>query len=223
MSTGRVAAWAVVVLVIVSGIAAALIYVPGWLARTREPAAAPEAPPPAASRHIKATLFYVSQDGLRLVPAEREVPFGDGLVQQARHLVEVQLQPPAAPIVSAVPPGTRLRAIYVSERGEAFVDLSPEVSASHPGGALNELLTVYTIVNALTTNLPALTAVQILVNGREVDTLAGHVDLRRPLAGNTALIQAATGAAAPVATGDAPADAAPAAPAAPATPASTIR
>ena len=28
------------------------------------------------------------------------------------------------------------------------------------------------------------TAVQILVDGREVDTLAGHVDLRRPLERN---------------------------------------
>ena len=34
----------------------------------------------------------------------------------------------------------------------------------------------------LTVNLPAITHVQILVDGKEVDTLAGHVDLRHPLA-----------------------------------------
>ena len=44
------------------------------------------------------------------------------------------------------------------------------------------MLTIYTIVHALTFNLPAVTAVQLLVDGKEVDTLAGHVDLRRPLA-----------------------------------------
>jgi len=43
------------------------------------------------------------------------------------------------------------------------------------------LLTIYTIVNALTVNVPTIRAVQILIEGREVDTLAGHVDLRRPL------------------------------------------
>ena len=43
-------------------------------------------------------------------------------------------------------------------------------------------MTVYTIVNALLTNLPDLQEVQILIDGQEVDTLAGHVDLRRPLA-----------------------------------------
>ena len=56
------------------------------------------------------------------------------------------------------------------------------MSAKHAGGALDEILTVYAIVNALTVNLPAITRVQILVDGKEVDTLAGHVDLRHPLA-----------------------------------------
>jgi spore germination protein GerM len=91
--------------------------------------------------------------------------------------------------VTAIPEGTRLRAIYVDSDGEAFVDLSREVSTAHPGGALDELLTVYSVVNAVTTNLPAVRAVQILVDGHEVDTLAGHVDLRRPLPRGAAWIQ----------------------------------
>ena len=33
-------------------------------------------------------------------------------------------------------------------------------------------------------NLPAIKSVQILVDGQEVETLAGHVDLRRPLVKN---------------------------------------
>ena len=61
------------------------------------------------------------------------------------------------------------------------MDLSAEMRAKHPGGALDELFTVYTIVNVLTVNLPAIQRVQILIDGKEVDTLAGHVDLRHPL------------------------------------------
>ena len=52
---------------------------------------------------------------------------------------------------------------------------------AHPGGSMNELLTIYTLVDALVVNLPAVTVVQLLVDGKELDTLAGHVDLRRPL------------------------------------------
>jgi germination protein M len=53
---------------------------------------------------------------------------------------------------------------------------------------MNELFTVYTIVNTITTNLPDVQSVQLLIDGREVDTLAGHVDLRRPLRKNESLI-----------------------------------
>jgi spore germination protein GerM len=191
MTAGRITAWVAVVAVIAAALGAALLFVPRWLAQTAEAPAPAEAAPPPATRHIKATLFYVSDDGLRLVPLEREVPYGDGVLEQARRIVEAQLRAPDAPLTSAIPPGTTLRAVYLSERGEAFVDLSPEISTAHPGGALNELLTVYAVVDAVTTNLPAVTSVQILVDGHEVDTLAGHVDLRRPLAKSTLLIQAA--------------------------------
>ena len=95
------------------------------------------------------------------------------------------------PLTSAIPEGVKLRALFVASRGEAYVDLSREVSAAHPGGSLNEILTVYAVVNALTVNLPSLTAVQILVDGREVDTLAGHVDLRRPMSRDLRWVQEA--------------------------------
>ena len=82
-----------------------------------------------------------------------------------------------------------MRALFITDKGEAFVDLSREVASAHPGGSINELLTVYTFVNALTGNLPAITSVQLLVDGKEVDTLAGHVDLRRPLVKNLSWVQ----------------------------------
>ena len=144
------------------------------------PPAATESAPP-ATPHIKAHLFYVSEDGLRLKPEEREVLFGEGTAAQARRIIEAQLEPATAPAVSAIPEGTTLKELFISERGEAYVNLSPEIAENHPGGSIDEILTVYTIVNALTDNLPAITGVQILIDGHEVDTLAGHVDLRRPL------------------------------------------
>jgi spore germination protein GerM len=158
---------------------------PRWRATPAAPAGTVRpAAAQAAERKIKATLYFVSEDGLSLVAAEREIPFADPIVEQARRIVEAQLGTPAAPLAAAVPTGTTLRSLFITERGDAFVDLSPQVTTNHPGGTLNELLTVYSIVNALTVNLPAITRVQILVNGREADTLAGHVDVRRPLQKN---------------------------------------
>jgi spore germination protein GerM len=173
---------AVAALVAIAAAALVLAW-PRW--RAPAPAAVPPpAPITVETRTIKATLYFVAEDGAALVPVERDVPFGEGTAEQAKRIIESQVAQPPAGQRSAIPPGTSLRALFLLGGGQAYVDLTREVAAAHPGGTLNELLTVYTIVEALTTNLPAITSVHLLVDGREVDTLAGHVDLRRPLRPN---------------------------------------
>ena len=153
------------------------------------PAAAAPAVPTPPGRRIKARLFYVAEDGTRLTSVERDVAYGESPDEQAREIIAAQITPVVEPLVSAIPPGTTLRAVFITKSGDAYVDLSREARAAHPGGTVDELLTIYTIVNALTVNLPAVTAVQVLVDGKEVDTLSGHVDLRHPLAKNLTWVQ----------------------------------
>jgi len=144
---------------------------------------------PAETAHITATLFYASSDGQSLVGVKRDVPLASGVVEQGRQILLAELQAAPQPYIKVIPEGTALRAFYVTDRGDAFVDLSPEASRAHPGGSLNELMTVYALVNAVTTNLPAVQRVQILVDGKEVDALAGHVDIRRPLTRDMSLVR----------------------------------
>jgi len=144
---------------------------------------------PAPTAHITATLFYAAQDGQSLVPLRRDVPLAEGAVAQGRQIIATQLEAAPSPYLSVIPKGTQLRSFYITERGDAFVDLSGDVSKAHPGGSLNELLTVAALVNAVTANLPAIQRVQILVDGKEVDTIAGHVDVRRPLQRDISLVK----------------------------------
>lgn len=190
-----------VLMAVAIGLAAVAL---GWalmtgLARVLRTAPPPEpvdapvqpAPPPqqtVAVPRIKATLFFASADGLSLVPVEQEIPLAEGAVAQARAVVEAQLAAtPPDTLATTIPAGTKLLGVFVSERNEAFVDLDSTVRTKHPGGSMNELFTVYTIVNAIAANLPDIQQVQLLIDGREVDTLAGHVDLRRPLRKNESL------------------------------------
>jgi len=167
------------------GVWAMLVGAPKWFRPRSAAEVEPVVTMPATpERKITATLYYISEDGLSLQGVQREVPFGDPVVEQARRIVEAQLGEAPKPLAAAVPAGTKLRGLFLSERGDAFVDLSGEVTSNHPGGALHELFTIYAIVDALTVNLPAITRVQILVDGKERDTLAGHVDLRHPLQTN---------------------------------------
>jgi hypothetical protein len=156
---------------------------------TRTGAAAIEDAPIGSGRTIKATLFYANEAGDGLVGVERDVPHAEDTAEQARNILDRLFEPAPAPLLQVVPEATRVRTVFLIQGGTAYVDLTPEVASTHPGGSLDELLTVYAIVDALTMNLPAITAVQILVDGKEVDTLAGHVDLRRPLPANRSLIR----------------------------------
>jgi hypothetical protein len=166
--------------VLIAGLIVLFFVGPRWLSTPGSVEPLPAAGT-AEARKIRARLFFVGTDGERLSPVEQEVPFGEGPSEQARRIVEAELSAPPAPYSSPIPAGTKLKTIFLTPKGEAYVDLSPEVRTNHPGGTTNEVLTVYALVNALTLNLPAITGVQILVDGKEVDTLAGHLDLRRPL------------------------------------------
>ena len=178
--------------VVLIGAAALLLVLIGWavnrgLARLADVAPGADAvvtelpAPPTGVRHITATLFYGSADGESFVPVQQEILLAEGIVLQGREILSAQLQPPPDRQVSVIPQGTTLRAFYVTDRGDAFVDLSADVSSKHPGGSSAELLTVYAVVNAVTANLPTIRRVQILIDGQEADTLAGHIDLRNPL------------------------------------------
>ena len=192
-------AGAVLAIAAVGAIAAWVLFValPRWYAPKPPGGAAPSAAPAAAAgpaKKITATLYYVSEDGMSLVGVQREVPFGEPIVEQVRLIAEAQIGAAPEPYATAVPAGTALRSVFVTERDcaepaaacqrDAFIDLSPEARTRHTGGALDEIFTIYAIVNAVTVNLPTVSRVQILVDGKETDTLAGHVDLRHPLEKN---------------------------------------
>jgi spore germination protein GerM len=190
MTSRRLLALAAVTIVGIAVVSIIWLRLPRLTSRaTPRAAAASSSAPVPPGRKIKARLFYVADDGMRLTSVERDIAYGEGATEQAREIVAAQIAPVVEPLVSAVPAGTALRAVFLTDNGEAYVDLSRDIVSAHPGGTLNELLTVYTIVNALTVNLPAVTGVQVLVDGKQVDTLAGHVDIRQPLAKNLSWVQ----------------------------------
>ena len=132
-------------------------------------------------RKINAKLFFQSADRRGLVIEERPVAFSTDLSRQLRSVVEELVRGSKIGLGSTLAPETRVLDVFVTPRGIAYVDLSKEAVAGHPGGSEAELMTVYSVVNSLTTSFPAVKRVQILVEDRPAETLAGHIDLTRPL------------------------------------------
>lgn len=88
----------------------------------------------------------------------------------------------------ALSPSTRLRQAYVLADGTAYLDFSSELTEGMGGGSMTELLTVYSIVDSVAFGIREVQRVAILVNGRPLETMNGHLDLRRPLKPNSRLI-----------------------------------
>ncbi len=61
----------------------------------------------------------------------------------------------------------------------AVVNLAGNFVASHPSGLETETLTVLSICGTIRANLPQVTEVRFLVDGKERPSLAGHADLTR--------------------------------------------
>jgi hypothetical protein len=186
---------------LVALLAAVSLTAPRWSALLREPLAVldgdgaeeggdaiPAVDPEAdAARRISVRLYFEAADSLGLLSEEREIAFSDDLAVQLRTLVEELVRGPTEGLLATLPPQTRVVEVFVTARGVAYVNLSGE-AAMQPGGSMSELLSVYSVVKSLVVNFPAVTRVQILVEDRVVTSLAGHVDLSRPLPADMTLV-----------------------------------
>jgi hypothetical protein len=166
-----------------------------------EPAAAAD-----ATQKISVKLFFLAPDQAALLIEDREVAYSADLAGQVRTVVEELVKGSQKGLVATLAPETRVIDAFVAN-GVAYVDLSGEASSKHAGGSRNELLTVYSVVNSLTSNFPAVKRVQILLDDRQAATLAGHVDLTRPLASDLTFLAGATPSPGPAAPSGAPAPA----------------
>ena len=141
------------------------------------PVASDEELDDATVRRIRVTLYLLSDSGMALAPEDREIALADSVQEQAKQVIRELLAGSRTGLGSPLPQGVQLRELFITPQGLAFVDLSQELISNHIGGSSAEELTVYSLSNTLIANFPAVKRVQFLVEGREVPTLAGHLDL----------------------------------------------
>lgn len=132
-------------------------------------------------------LYFSDQAGEMLALETRAIAKVEGI---ARATVQELLAGPSVEsgLLPTIPVGTKLTDINVRPDGLCIVDFSSELVDNHPGGSLNEELTVYSIVNTLT-QFPTIQEVQILVDGQKVESIAGHLDVSTTMARNNDIIE----------------------------------
>ena len=145
---------------------------------------------PTTGEIIKAELYFSSQDGMFLATENREIPKAKVINNQIKIvLLELINGPKDTSLVPTIPVGTKIHDVYIDQYNVLYVDFSKEIKENHIGGSTAEILTVYSIVNTLTTNFPEIKQVQILIDGNTIDSLAGHIDISEPVKPDFSIVQ----------------------------------
>ena len=138
-----------------------------------------------ASGNMRLTLYFPTKDALYLQSEEVVTKYND---RPATTAIELLIKGPKnKELVNVFPANTKLRGINV-KNGVAYVDFSNALLKNSQGGSSAENLMVASIVNTLT-EFENIEKVQILVQGKVVDTLWGHVDVSEPLSRSEKIIK----------------------------------
>jgi spore germination protein GerM len=127
------------------------------------------------------SIWFASRQEDALVAEKRRVPPTTTPVERAKASLQELIAGPKGDALRTIAAEVNIRELFLDNQGTAYVDFSESFSQTHPGGTWAEMLTLRSIMQTLVANVPGIKRVQILIEGREVETLAGHVDIRRPL------------------------------------------
>jgi spore germination protein GerM len=144
------------------------------VARTRLSEAALQS---TTSPQQSATLYFPSFEQGVLREEKRSVAWAEADTDRMRQVLLALIEGSRQGYSRPLPTSTGIRAVFLAPDGTAFLDISNQAIPDVDPGIASECLVVYSIVNSLAANIPAVKKVKILVQGQEVDTLNGHADL----------------------------------------------
>jgi len=140
---------------------------------------------PVQVKTVPVKVYYGTHDAQHVV-AEVHM-FNNDSQLMLRAMETLTAGPKSSDLVSVVPKATKVKSVVVRDK-IAFVDFSAEIAKRGFGGSATEILAVGAIVNTLT-EFPGVEQVQILVEGKKVDTLYGHLDVYDPMSRSPAIIK----------------------------------
>ncbi len=137
------------------------------------------------------TLFFSDANERYLLPEKRFLPREQTTESQAAAIVNALIKGSTAGSISTFPAKAELLDIKKEGKDTLIVNFGESLVRNHPGGGAAEMATVYSLTNTLTTNLPEIKNVKILIEGKSRESLKGHVGIDRPFHSNKELIASA--------------------------------
>ena len=127
-------------------------------------------------------LFLIDPTALTLVPVKIERRLHTEFTKRLSQVVKALIQETPPNFRNPIPRGTLLNEVYIDSDQTAYLDFSNHIADGHIGGTTAEGLTVMAILRTVFDAFPdEIKQVQILIDGNQVKTLAGHLNLSQPL------------------------------------------
>jgi len=136
-----------------------------------------------------AVLYFPSLSARTLVAENRPIKWAPAAADRVRQVLLALAEGPSQHLGHPLATATNVRAVFLTRDGTAYVDLSNNLASATYPGIEAESLAVYSLVNSITTNIPSVKRVKILIQGQEVDTLEGHADLTEPIVPDASLVR----------------------------------
>lgn len=147
--------------------------------------AIPNPPLPIGQETMIVTVYNGTTDAKYLVAEPHVVPKDDHPARTAMELLVAGTK--NVDLVSVMPSGTKLRNIAIKDK-IAYVDFNDKLVKNNKGGSASEILLVASIINTLT-EFKEIKQVQIMVDGKKIDTISGHLDIGEPLSRSEKIIK----------------------------------
>jgi hypothetical protein len=129
-------------------------------------------------------VFFSTEDAMYLKSETRDINPEKDLYYQI--IEELIAGPESDSLRATIPAGVELLDYNIEDKN-ITLNFNNELRENHWGGSAGELLTVYSIVNSYTF-FNEIDSVSIILEGEEVDSLVGHLDLSEPLMYNQELV-----------------------------------
>jgi flagellar basal body-associated protein FliL len=134
----------------------------------------------AKSREKVAVMLYFSDINERfLLPEKRFVPKENDAEKQAEQIIKALIAGSKTNLVNTFPEKTELLDVKIDLSKTARISFTQNLINMHPGGSASEMATLFSLTNSLTGNIPQIEGVKVLIDGKEVPTLKGHIDTRQ--------------------------------------------
>ncbi len=128
---------------------------------------------------LNVKVYYPDDSGMKLVEVEREILIDDSTDKYTAAVELLRDDPGEENLTTIFPSNASIRSITI-EGTMAIVDFDGSILKGFVGGSTGEEFLIGSIVDTLT-SFPEITSVLFLVDGQEVETLSGHMDLSAPL------------------------------------------